>query len=211
MSEHRCEGENALKSVWKCHISDRIDAKLETVSSSQVSDMLQQLLSTPQPPVLTGPRARPTGLVAGTLVRTVDGDIPVEFLLAGDRIETRSNGPVELRGTSVIEARDIDLVTIERGAQETGHRHSARPLLVPASQQVMVRDWRAVLIQGTDAMLTPASSLVDDLLVTRHRHASVRLIRLHFDTPQVFWADGIEVASARLRAPSAPRPRPVLH
>ncbi|MCB1361349.1 MAG: Hint domain-containing protein [Rhodobacteraceae bacterium] len=173
--------------------------------------MLQHLLSTPQPPVLAGQRARPTGLVAGTLVRTADGDIPVEFLLAGDRIETRGNGPVELRGTSVIEARDIDLVTIDRGAQETGHRHSARALQVPACQQVMVRDWRAVLIQGTDEMLTPASSLVDDLLVTRQRHASVRLIRLHFDAPQVFWADGIEVASARLRAPSATRTRRLLH
>ena len=158
---------------------------------------------TPQlsPLPLASRRSRPTGLIPGTLVRTSQGEMPVEFLLAGDIIET-PEGRVELRGTSVLAARDVDVVVIEPGAAVAAVGR-ARALTVPVDQQVLVNDWRATILHGQSQMLTPASSLVDDMLVRRETRAAVQLIRLHFDTPQVIWADGIEVASARTRAPVA--------
>lgn len=144
-------------------------------------------------------RSRPTGIVAGTLVRTADGDLPVEFLLAGDIVMTR-NGPRELRGTSLVMGHEIEVVVIEPGAPVSGATMS-RPVTLPADHQVLVRDWRATILHGQSEMLTPASSLVDDGLIRRETRATARLIRLHFDTPQIVWADGVEVASARTRAP----------
>jgi hypothetical protein len=151
--------------------------------------------------------------VAGTLVDTTEGPLPVEYLLAGDRIVT-PDGPVELRGTSVLEARDVDVVVIAPGS---GENSPNRPLTLPASQPVVLRDWRAQLIHGTDSMLTPATSLVDGVAITRERRESLRLVRLHFDTPRMICANGMQVASARRRAPGRPTltqplpERPILH
>lgn len=164
--------------------------------------MLQLFTSSLDPVVrLVGARSRPTGLVAGTLIRTAEGEFPVEYLLAGDLIETANNGTVELRGTSLVEARDVDVVMISADAMGDPLTRPAHDLVVPVSQQVLVHDWRAQILHGKAAMLTPASSLVDDVQVIRQTRARVRLIRLHFDQPQVIWADGLQVASARTRAP----------
>jgi len=161
----------------------------------QFSDSLAQAVP------LVGARARPTGLVAGTLIRTAEGEFPAEYLLAGDMIETANNGLVELRGTSLIEARALDVVSISTNAMGDPLTRPAHDLVVPIHQQVLVHDWRAQILYGQDAMLTPASSLVDGMHVTRQTRDRVRLIRLHFDKPQVVWADGLQVASARTRAP----------
>ncbi len=161
--------------------------------------MHPQLLPRLQPLPRATPRSRPTGLVPGTLVRTTEGALPVEFLLAGDRILTR-NGPVELRGTSVLDAVDVAVVVIDPAAA-VGEGLRSRAVVVPVHQQVLVRDWRAMILHGQAQMLTPASSLVDDLLVRRETRAALRLIRLHFDAPQVIEAEGIALASARTRAP----------
>lgn len=164
--------------------------------------MLQQFITSLAPEVkLVGARSRPTGLVAGTLIRTAEGEFPVEYLLAGDMIETANNGLVELRGTSLIEAREVDVVMISADAMGDPLARPAHDLVVPVQQQVLVHDWRAQILHGQTSMLTPASSLVDDVQVIRQTRARVRLIRLHFDQPQVIWADGLQVASARTRAP----------
>lgn len=158
--------------------------------------MLQQFLSTlPALPVV-GPRARPTGLVAGTLVRTEQGELPVEFLLGGDMILTQGHGLVQLRATSVLEARAIDVVRF------LGTVPGSDDLIVPADQPILVRDWRAMVVHDRESILTPAASLVDDGQIRRERVAQVRLFRLHFDRPQVLFANGIEVGSTR--RPSAP-------
>lgn len=164
--------------------------------------MLHQINASLAPIPLLGATARPTGLVVGTLIRTPDGELPVEYLLAGDLIETVNNGIVELRGTSLVEARDVDVVTIAADPLSNARDGPRRDLVVPVSQQVLVHDWRAQILHGQDSMLTPASSLVDEVRITRQRRDRLRLIRLHFDRPQVIWADGIEVASARTRAPA---------
>lgn len=170
--------------------------------------MLSTLLATLPPVQHASRRSRPTGLIAGTPVLTAEGEVPVEFLLAGDIVITR-RGPVELRGTSTVVARNIEVVVIEPGAPVSGQM-PGQALVVPADQQVLVRDWRATILHGQSEMLTPAASLVDDLLVRREKRAIQRLVRLHFDAPQVIRAGGIDVASARSRAPEAQR-RAALH
>lgn len=163
--------------------------------------MLQPIIAPQSSHVPMAPRlSRPTGLVPGTLVRTPEGELPVEYLLAGDKVYTVNNGIVEIRGTSVVEVTEIDMISIAPTAFGGEHGRPSRDLEVPFSQQILVKDWRAQL-HGEDSILTPASSLVDNVKVRRESRENVRLIRLHFDQPQVIWADGIEIASARTRAP----------
>ncbi|MGY6536262.1 MAG: Hint domain-containing protein [Pararhodobacter sp.] len=161
---------------------------------------LFDLHSAPQP--MTGRGSRPMGVASGTLIRTADGDIPVEYLCAGDRVLTRGNGFQTLRSVGVIVARDIDVVRF--AARALGRKEGARALTVPVAQQVLVRDWRAQIVYGKDSILTPAGSLVDDKLARRQRLDRLRLFQLHFDTPQVIWANGAELASTRALA-AAPR------
>ncbi|WP_370074062.1 MULTISPECIES: Hint domain-containing protein [Rhodobacterales] len=160
-------------------------------------------------PRATG-RSRPTGLVPGTLVETESGEMPVEFLLAGDRIRT-AHGLVELRGVSTLQALDADMVVIAAGAPVGEQQRSGAPVVLPAHQKVLVRDWRAMILHGQAQMLTPALSLVDDVLVRRETRASQRLIRLHFDTPQVVRAGGLDLACARSATPRRPEPLRALH
>lgn len=142
---------------------------------------------------------RPTGFVEGTPVMTDEGERPVETLLAGDRVMTRDNGLVELRGTSTLVACDIDLIGFwPEGADPT----AGPPLLnLPSMQQVAVADWRAQVLYESDSILTPAGSLVDGLRVLRRKRGLLRLVRLHFDTPQLVLSQGFALASEQTRAP----------
>lgn len=184
-----------------------IVARLETATDTilQGTAMLQHLVPQLAPvPRATG-RSRPTGLPVGTPVMTPQGEMPVEYLLAGDLVLTR-NGPMPLRGTSTIQALDVDMVVIDPEAP-LGRAPRFDAITLPASQSVLVRDWRAMILHGQDEMLTPVSALVDDITIRRESRRSQRLIRLHFDRPQVIViAGGLELASARSR-PSLPMPR----
>lgn len=152
-------------------------------------------------------RQRPTGFVEGTLIRTEEGDRPVEYLLAGDRIVTRDNGICELRGTSTPVALDIDVVSFYPAQAPDD---SAEPILVvPAMQQVAVEDWRAQVVFEQPSLATPAGSLIDGGLVRRETRKLVRLFRLHFDSPQLVLSNGFHLASEKTRAPQpfgAPEP-----
>jgi len=146
-------------------------------------------------------RERPTGFLEGTVIRTAEGDRPVEYLLAGDRIVTRDNGIRELRGTSTLVACDIDVITF-MPAGEAGTQTPVEPLLVvPAMQQVAVDDWRARVIYEQSSLATPAGSLVDGLRIKRETRKLVRLFRLHFDSPQLVISNGFALASEKTRAP----------
>ncbi|TDL83601.1 hypothetical protein E2L08_02845 [Palleronia sediminis] len=138
----------------------------------------------------TGARTQ-TGLVAGTRVMTSDGMLPVEFLEAGDRIVTRQ-GLRRLRAVSVVERTAQQVVTIR--ASVLGHDRPEHPLRVAADQPVVLRDWRARAMFGTDTAVVPARRLVDGDFISETPVARLRSFVLVFDTPQIVYAEGAEVA-----------------
>lgn len=146
-------------------------------------------------------RERPTGFLEGTVIRTAEGDRPVEYLLAGDRIVTHDNGIKELRGTSTLVACDIDVIAFHDKAAAGSEDMSEPLLVVPAMQQVVVDDWRARVVFEQPTLLTPAGSLVDGVLIKRETRKLVRLFRLHFDSPQLVISNGFLMASEKTRAP----------
>lgn len=132
-----------------------------------------------------------TGMLAGTMVRTLDGILPVEYLTPGDRIVTR-NGARRLTSVSVQARKMVDLVRIR--ASTLGHDRPEQDLLVSPGQPLLIRDWRAKAIFGVAVAAIPASRLADGEFVCLETHRQVRLFTLRFDDDEVIYAEGLELA-----------------
>lgn len=141
-----------------------------------------------------GTKAHP-GMLAGTMVRTLDGVLPVEYLTPGDRIVTR-NGARRLTSISVQARKMIDLVRIR--ASTLGHDRPEQDLLVSPGQPILIRDWRASAIFGSPVAAIPASRLADGEFVCLETHRQVRLFTLRFDEDEVIYAEGLELACPAL-------------
>ena len=140
------------------------------------------------------------GLVAGTIIMTSDGEIPVEYLSAGDRIITRNAGTVALRAVQSQRAT-AEAVAISKGA--LGNVRPAHNVMMPAAQMVLVRDWRAKALRGATQAVMPAGCLIDDQFITSLGPREMTLVQLGFDAPYVVYADGLEISVPALRMAEA--------
>lgn len=148
------------------------------------------------PEALTAPRQ---GVAQGALVLTMEGALPVEYLAPGDRLITR-NGARRLRQIEVTRLQNARLILI--GAETLGDRQPEAPMAVPATQPILVRDWRAKALCGTPAALIPAARLADGEFIRAVVLDEVRLYTLAFDAAEVISANGIEIACAPLHVPA---------
>ena len=134
-------------------------------------------------------------LVAGTVVLTLDGALPVEFLNPGDRVITRDSGAATLRAVRCARKRSA---TVEITAGSLGSTRPDRDAVLPTDQEILIRDWRAGALFGASQALVPASRLVDGEFIRDLGVVEMDLVELVFDTPHILYADGLEVASAAL-------------
>lgn len=130
------------------------------------------------------------GMVAGTVVLTADGAMPVDYIAVGDRVVTRS-GLRPVRAVSVVTARRAAMVRI--GTDTLGVGRPETEVLVTAGQTVLVRDWRAQAMFGTQQALIAAHRLVDGHLIRAEARSDVRLFSLQFDATDVIYAGGLEL------------------
>lgn len=131
------------------------------------------------------------GMLAGTMVRTLDGLIPVEFLTPGDRIVTRA-GARRLTSVSVVVRKQVDLVRVK--ASTMGHDRPDQDLLLSLGQPVLIRDWRAKALYGVDIAAIPAVRLADGEFICVETFRNARLFTLRFDDDEVIYAEGLELA-----------------
>ena len=139
-----------------------------------------------RPPIET------TGLRAAGLILTAKGEQRAQDLRPGDRVITRDTGMVTLRSLS---RQDIYTPLVRIRAGSLGHTRPERDVLIPASQPILVRDWRARAIFGADQALVAAARLVDGAFVTQAGEATLDLYVLDFAAPHILYLDGLEVAS----------------
>ncbi len=132
----------------------------------------------------------PSGVVAGTLILTADGALPVEFLSAGDRIISRARGMVRVTDVSA-STQSIHMVRLETGALD--ENKPERPTMLPAAQPVLLRGSRARTFGQGSQVVMPAGCIVDDLTVTDLGERDVRLFHLTFPQPELIYADGLEL------------------
>jgi Hint domain len=130
-------------------------------------------------------------MLAGTMVRTLDGLLPVDFLTPGDRIVTRA-GARRLTSISVVARKQVDLVRLRTST--LGHDRPDQDLLLSPGQPVIIRDWRAQALYGVPVAAIPAARLADGEFICVEQHRNVRLYTLRFDEDEVIYAEGLELA-----------------
>lgn len=144
------------------------------------------------------PAATWNGLLMGTSVVTLDGDLPVEFLEIGDRILTR-DGAKTLVSIEIAVLTNARMVRIE--ASTLDRERPEEDVLVPATQKILVRDWRAMAFAGTPQALIPASRLSDGEFIRGEILEAARIYALGFDEDVVIYAGGLELECAAVTAP----------
>ncbi len=133
------------------------------------------------------------GICAGTTIMTLDGEMPVEHLNAGDRVITRDSGMAILRDIKVTTVK-AHAIRIKAGS--LGHTRPDRDMMVMPGTQLHIRDWRAEALFGQPAALVAASRLVDGEYLAETNLREVNVYELTFDRQHILYADGMEVASA---------------
>ncbi|OUS19551.1 2,3,4,5-tetrahydropyridine-2,6-carboxylate N-succinyltransferase [Rhodobacterales bacterium 59_46_T64] len=131
--------------------------------------------------------------VAGTMIRTPDGDVAVESLEPGDLVMTKDDGAQPLRwiGRRGVAATG-DFAPIRIDANTFG-RHDA--LFLSPLHRVLIRDHLAELMFGEAEVLVAAKDLVNDCSVRRIEGGAVEYVHLLFDRHQVVYSAGLETES----------------
>ncbi len=131
--------------------------------------------------------------VAGTLIRTTKGEIPVELLKSGDMVLTHDNGaqPVRWIGQRRVRAEG-DHAPIRIAADTFG---AHRTLTVSPQHRVLIRDSLSELLFGETEVLVAAKYLLNDLTVTRRVGGTVEYVHLLFDEHQVVFSEGLATES----------------
>ncbi len=132
------------------------------------------------------------GLVAGSIILTLDGEVAVEDITVGARVITRDCGMSIVRRVAVRQLR-CDVVRIKAGS--LGHTRPDRDVTVIADQKILVRDWRAKAVFSRAAALVSARDLVDGEFVTLQMGRFITVFEIEFDSGHILYADGLEVAS----------------
>jgi hypothetical protein len=142
----------------------------------------------------------PVGILAGSLVRTLDGILPVEFLEPGDRVITRS-GACRVGSISVSRRRMLRMIRITASTQ--GHDRPEHDLLLAPGQPVVIRDWRAKAVFGQPVAIIPAERLADGRFVLAETLPDAVLFTLRFAEDEVIWAEGLEIACPAMETETA--------
>ena len=130
-----------------------------------------------------------TGLCAGAIVMTLDGERTVEALVPGDRLITRG-GTTTL---NAITSRDAVVAPVRIKASSLGHTRPRHDALVTMESYVHIRDWRAQLVYGVPCANVAAGRLVDGEFIAILPQRMMTVYDLSVDADSVIYADGIEM------------------
>ena len=134
-----------------------------------------------------------TGLLQGSELLTLDGEIPVEFLSVGDKLITRDTG---ISKVLHIQRSTRAVHTIALAAGSLGHTRPDRDARLAGDQMVLIRDWRARALFRSDRALVAARTLVDGEFVTDLGEVETTIYQVFCDSPHILYADGLELGTA---------------
>lgn len=131
--------------------------------------------------------------VAGTMILTPSGEVPVEHLRPGDLVVTQDDGPQPLRwiGRRRV-AAEGNFAPIRIRAGTFGDH---RDLMVSPLHRVLIRDSLAEILFGEPEVLVAARDLVNDLSVRSVPGGEVDYVHLLFDRHQVVFSEGLPTES----------------
>lgn len=148
---------------------------------------LSNLLDDDQPQRLRPPVQ---AVSAGTMVLTLDGALPVQFLAIGDRVITRAGARV-LRDVRVTVLTDARLVRVS--ARSLTPDSPQDDVILPPDQPVFIRDWRALAMLGDRQGVVMVRKLMDGEHIRAEQFDEMRMFTLRFDREEVIYAGGLEL------------------
>ncbi|SLN28639.1 hypothetical protein PSA7680_01304 [Pseudoruegeria aquimaris] len=131
--------------------------------------------------------------VAGTRIRTPDGDVPVETLCPGDLVEAHDNGPQPVRwiGRRRVPACGKHAPVVIRAGAFGNHGE----LKVSPQHRILLRDTLAELLFGEREVLVAAKDLVNDRSIRIVEGGEVEYVHILFDEHQVIYSEGLATES----------------
>lgn len=133
-----------------------------------------------------------SGLISGTKLLTLDGEIPVEILSVGDKLITRDSG---ISKVTHIQRTTRKVHTIAFAAGSLGHTRPECDTLLAADQMVLIRDWRARAMFSSERALVAARTLVDGEFILDQGEQNQMLIQIFCDGPHILYAGGLELGT----------------
>ena len=133
------------------------------------------------------------GIAMGTIVLTLDGEIPVEHLNAGDRVITRDTGIATLKA---VHMHEVTVHPYKISADRLGQGRPSADTYVTADQHILVRGLLAQALFKADSAMVPVSRLADGEYIAKCEEQTLRIYELEFDVPHVIYANGLEIASS---------------
>lgn len=125
---------------------------------------------------------------AGTLIRTNRGDVPVELIRPGDRLQTLDNG---LQAVAWAGKRKVcglgSMAPVRIEANVLGNR---RRLLVSPQHRMMCRGWNTQLMTGEPEVFAAAIHLVNGKTIRRVRRPMITYVHLLCEHHEVILAEG---------------------
>ena len=148
---------------------------------------------------------QPTGVICftpGTRIRTETGDVAVEEIREGDRIQTKDSGLQDVlwigekrvSGARLYAMPELRPIRLRQGA--LGIERPDEDLIVSPSHRLLVRGPKARALFNTDEVLVTARDLIDDAGVVRdHSLSQVTYVHILLPRHEVVFANGLETES----------------
>lgn len=148
---------------------------------------------------------QPTSVICftpGTRIRTDRGDVAVEEIEEGDRLQTKDNGMQEVlwkgekrvTGARLYALPELRPIRLRAGA--LGVERPDEDLIVSPSHRMLVKGAKARALFNTDEVLVAARDLVNDRTIVRDLAAtSVTYVHLLLPRHEVVFANGLETES----------------
>ncbi len=131
------------------------------------------------------------GMLAGTMVMTMEGALPVEYLGPGDRVVTR-RGAARVATVEVTVVQNARVVRIAHDTLGVDMPHE--DVTVAAAQTIAVRGWRAKALCGAEQAVLPAARLTDGAYIRAEILPEARFFTLTFAEPTLIYAGGLMLA-----------------
>ncbi|MDA7483360.1 Hint domain-containing protein [Planktomarina temperata] len=124
----------------------------------------------------------------GSQIKTQSGEVAIEDLAVGDRVETLDHRlqPIRWIGSSKCQATgNMAPILIRKGALG-----NTRVLRVSPQHRMLLSGWHAEVLFGEREVLATAKSLVNDHSILREEGGEVEYFHMLFDSHEIVYAEG---------------------
>jgi hypothetical protein len=136
--------------------------------------------------------------VAGTLIDTEHGHVPIEVIRPGDLVRTLDEGlqPVHWAGQRDVPGRG-SMAPVEIAVGALGNR---RKLVVSPQHRMLMSDWRTEVYFGQEQVLVAALHLINGTTIRQVPRQRVRYVHLAFERHAIIFSEGVPSESLHLGA-----------